>query len=481
MNDNELMLVDLSSIAHPIWHMSQNEPDPNHTSTAIVAKVRALTAGHPHAAICCDSGRSFRKDIAPSYKANRPAAEAPLHHQIDLAKEQLVRDGFPVWSVRGFEADDLIASGVVRALDSQDLTVLIVSSDKDLLQCVSQRVSAFSVSTNTFFDVAAVSAKFGVTPSQMGDYLALVGDSSDNIKGADKIGPKTAAKLLAEFGSLEAIYIAMQGATPTITPAVRTSLKEFEARVPLTRELIALRCDIDLPFDEIARERVSAETQAFLDEGAEPMEDEAPTIEELKTLVDAVDTAIAPIATSPVVPANGNGKAGPPDGPPPAEWERHLEPRSMREAITLANHMYSARLFSAYGTPQAVLSTILAGREFNMPAMASLRAFHIVEGRPTLAADAIRAFVLRSGKATYFRCTERTAESATFETQRGDDPPIALSYTMEEARASGRVKDKSGYVKDPADMLVARAGSKLARLVYPDVIHGLYAPEEFDE
>ena len=103
----EVVLIDLSSIAHPIWHMSQSEPDPNHTSTAIVARVRALATGNPHVAICCDSGRSFRHDLAPTYKANRPESEAPLHHQITLAVEQLEADGFPVWAVKGFEADDV--------------------------------------------------------------------------------------------------------------------------------------------------------------------------------------------------------------------------------------------------------------------------------------------------------------------------------------------------------------------------------------
>jgi 5'-3' exonuclease len=88
MSAPEIVLIDLSSIAHPIWHMSQSEPDPNHTSQQIVARIRALASDKPHVAICCDSGRSFRHDIAPSYKANRPEAEAPLHHQIALARER---------------------------------------------------------------------------------------------------------------------------------------------------------------------------------------------------------------------------------------------------------------------------------------------------------------------------------------------------------------------------------------------------------
>ena len=111
-----VLLVDLSSIAHPIYHISQAEPDPDHTSQATAAAVRRLAADHPHTAICCDSKSSFRKELDVTYKANRPAQEAPLHHQIDLAKEALEADGFPIYEVDGFEGDDLIATRSTTAL-----------------------------------------------------------------------------------------------------------------------------------------------------------------------------------------------------------------------------------------------------------------------------------------------------------------------------------------------------------------------------
>src|SRR3990167_4418377 len=140
----EIVLIDLSSLVYPIWHMSQSEPDPNATSTKTVERVRALTAGKPFSAICCDSGRSFRREIASTYKANRPEQDGTLKHQITLACEQLTRDGFPIWSVKGFEADDLIASAVNQALATDDLAVLIITADKDLLQLVCPRVRAMS-------------------------------------------------------------------------------------------------------------------------------------------------------------------------------------------------------------------------------------------------------------------------------------------------------------------------------------------------
>ena len=136
MPNAPVLLIDLSSIAHPIWHMSSAEPDPNHTSQRTAAAVRKLASDHPHTAICCDSKTSFRKDLDPTYKANRPPSEAPLHHQIDLAREALAADGFPVWCVDGFEGDDLIATAVNHLLHSVSTGayhhVLIASADKDL-------------------------------------------------------------------------------------------------------------------------------------------------------------------------------------------------------------------------------------------------------------------------------------------------------------------------------------------------------------
>ena len=169
----------------------------------------------------------------------------------------------------------------------------------------------------------------------------------------------------------------------------------------------------------------------------------------------------------------------------PVEFSQQLEPRSMNEAVQLAQRIYDSKLnLGQYGAPQAVLAVVLAGRELGLPAMASLRAFHIIEGKPSLSAGIIQSLVLKSGKARTFRCTERTALRATFLTQRGDDPEMSLTYTIEEGRAAFVGDDakwnKSGWGRNPADMLVARASSKLARLVYPDVVSGLYAPEEME-
>lgn len=498
MNDTEIVLIDLSSIAHPIWHMSAAEPDPNRASQLIVARVRALANGHRHVAICCDSGKSFRAEIAPSYKANRPESVAPLHHQITLAVEQLQADGFPVWAVRSFEADDLIAAATARAL-AVNLDVLIVSADKDLLQLVGPHVRAKSVRDGSIFDTEAVILKLGVPPTQVRDYLTLVGDASDNIKGATDIGPKKAAKILSKFGSLDAVYAALaasQAQSIGLPTAVEMSLREFQPRMATTRALVTLRTDIELPFEEIANDRVPKEVATFGMEEEEMDELPEPTAEragqDAAPRVDAAQGEVTDLRGS----ADGTSVSGSASAlnaqltvrepevltPAPSEYERQLDPRSMKDAIVLAKNMYESRMFSAYGTPQAVLSTVMVGRELGLPAMASLRCINNIEGRHALAASLMVALVLKSGLAEYFEPISFTETEATFETKRkGARNPVKLTHTIEMAVQAGLVKDKSGWVKNPTDMLVARATARLARMVYPDLLAGLYTPEELAE
>lgn len=506
---SEYILIDLSSIAYPIWHTSQAHPDANHTSQQIVARVRALANGHPCVAVCCDSGRPFRKDLAASYKANRPEHDASLQHQITLACEQLASDGFPIWSAKGFEADDIIASAVARftapaaPVGAEPLpTVVIVSADKDLLQLVGPRVQAMSVRDGSRLDAEAVTEKFGVRPDQVRDYLALVGDTADNIKGAKGIGPKTAASLLAKYGTLAGIHEALYTKGTTFTPAMATSLRAFFA-VPwrkagavapddgtspasLAQKLVTLCTDVEVPFDDITRERISKAAEAFapefdpegeLDADAD-VEVATPTDAEVKTPKEAQPSAAETAPQAPSVIAIRE----PEILPAPAQWERQLDPRSMRDARILAKDMHDSRMFSAYGTPQGVLSTIMVGRELGLPAMASLRQIHNIEGKHALSAQLMVALILKSGFAEYFDPVEFDETHAVYETLRkGARKPIVMTHTIAMAMTAGLVKPNSNWVKVPTDMLVARAQSRLARMVYPDIVGSLYTPEELEE
>ena len=258
-----VLLVDLSSIGHPIWHVSQQEPDPDYTSQRTAAAVRKLAADHPHTAICCDAPGSFRKELDATYKANRPPAEAALHHQIDLAREALEADGFPVWKVDGFEGDDLIATATNQLMETvtpeleQVHRVLIASADKDLLALVSDRVEVHSTRTGNRIGPAGVIEKLGVSPCQVVDYLTLVGDASDNIKGAKGIGPKTAVAILTIFGNLDGCYRAVDDGTAGLSPSQRGSLEELRPRLDAVRALVTMRTDVPLDVAAGVRRRAS--------------------------------------------------------------------------------------------------------------------------------------------------------------------------------------------------------------------------------
>lgn len=479
MSDKQIVLIDFSSIAHPIWHMAASDPNPDATSIGIIAKVRALTSGQPHAALCLDSPKSFRREMDSSYKAARESKPAPFWHQCELALETLKGDGFPQWTAEGFEADDIIATAARRAINiGFGVSVLVVSADKDLLQLVNNLISVKSPITGNIMTPEGVKEKFGVEPHQIRDYLTLVGDASDGVVGVRGIGAKTAKAMMGVFGNIDDMYAAIDAgdfdgpSSNILKPSHLATLAEFRNRLPIVRTLLSLREDAPIDFAQVLKERQP------IDRGDEIMQDieEAmptitpPTATELQNGLSAG----AVLTASGIQPEQPRMSLVPMNG----DYERQLEPQSMNQAVQLAQLLFKARLFGAYGTPEAVLSTVLSGRELGLSAMASLRAFHIVEGKPTMAADALRALVLKSGKAKSFRCTERTAQAATFSTQRQDEEPMTLRYTIEEAQAAGLVKNGSGWTKNPADMLVARASSKLARLVYPDVVAGLYSPEE---
>ena len=511
-----VLLVDLSSIGHPIWHVSQQEPDPDYTSQRTAAVVRKLAADHPHAAICCDAPGSFRKDADPTYKANRPQQEAALHHQIDLAREALEADGFPVWKVDGFEGDDLIAtaaSKLTSCWESEGVepdasrTILIASADKDLLALVSDRVTVYNTRTRWNIRPKEVREGLGVDPCQVVDYLTLVGDVSDNIKGAKGIGAKTAAAILNIFGNLDDVYIAIDSGDAGLKRSQFASLEEFRPRLDAVRALVTMRTDVPLDVAAVFKPRVPKAAETFMEDD---MDEEPETVESEGTAgpVSLTDLGITPrsdgrvsatVAEHASVALSALGppiKVEPEPQPSsetatalvpvvasePEEWDRRLEPRTMADATRLAWSMNKSHMFSAYGSGEAVLSTILVGRELGLPSMASLRSIHNIKNKHSLSADLMVGLVLKSGMADYFRMVESTDSVATFETNRKGDPePTRLSFTIEQAEQADLVKPNGNWHKYRPQMLRARAKSELARLVYPDLLAGLYTPEELGD
>jgi DNA polymerase-1 len=187
-------------------------------------------------------GRTFRDDLFDQYKAHRPPMPDELRSQIAPLIEAIPALGLPLLRIEGVEADDVIGTLADRAFAAGH-EVVISTGDKDMAQLVNDRITLVNTMFDTKLDRAGVKAKFDVMPEQIVDYLALVGDSSDNIPGVPKVGPKTAAKWLAEHGSAEQIV----ARAADIAGKVGESLRDNLATLELSRKLATIRRDLTLP------------------------------------------------------------------------------------------------------------------------------------------------------------------------------------------------------------------------------------------
>jgi DNA polymerase-1 len=206
-------------------------------------------------------GRTFRDDLFEEYKAHRPPMPDDLRTQIDPLIEAIPALGLPLLRIPGVEADDVIGTLAERAAKS-GMKVVISTGDKDMAQLVNDDITIVNTMFDTKLDRAGVKAKFDVLPTQIVDYLALVGDTSDNIPGVPKVGPKTAAKWLGEYGSLDAIIKNSKDIQGKVGESLRENLETLE----LSRKLATIRCDLELPLQpaELTRKPPDKETLSAL-------------------------------------------------------------------------------------------------------------------------------------------------------------------------------------------------------------------------
>lgn len=204
-------------------------------------------------------GRTFRDDIYDQYKANRDATPEDLSAQFPKIVELVEAMGLPLISVEGVEADDVIGT-LAKIASADDSDVLIVTSDKDLAQLVDSRVSLLDTMKNRRMNIAGVEEKFGVPPERIVDYLALIGDTSDNIPGVPLVGPKTAAKWLTQYGSLDGIVEHAE----EIKGKAGENLRAHLEQLPMSHDLATIRCDVDLPVTLDALVSKAADTEALI-------------------------------------------------------------------------------------------------------------------------------------------------------------------------------------------------------------------------
>ena len=244
----DLVLIDGSSYLFRAFHalpaLTNSAGEPTGALHGVLNMINKLIRDESpdHVAVVFDaSGKTFRNDMFKDYKANRPPMPDELRAQIEPILDAVRAMGLPLLRVGGVEADDVIGTLCKRG-EAEGMNILVSTGDKDLAQLVSDKVTLVNTMTDTVLDRDGVKAKFDVYPEQIVDYLALVGDTSDNIPGVPKVGAKTAAKWLNEFGSAEEI-IARAG---EVKGKVGESLRDSIEQLKLSRELTEIKTDVDL-------------------------------------------------------------------------------------------------------------------------------------------------------------------------------------------------------------------------------------------
>jgi len=249
-----LLLVDGSSYLYRAFHampdLRNSRNEPTGAIQGVLNMLRRLHKDYPSDYSACvfdAKGKTFRDDIYPEYKANRASMPDDLRAQIEPLHEAIKAMGWPLIMEDGVEADDVIGA-LAKQAEREGVRTIISTGDKDITQLVNEHITVVNTMRDAFrkvddvLDVAGVERKFGLPPRLIVDYLILVGDTSDNVPGVEKVGPKTAVKWLTQYGSLENIV----ANADHITGVVGENLRKALPWLPTARELITIRCDVGI-------------------------------------------------------------------------------------------------------------------------------------------------------------------------------------------------------------------------------------------
>jgi 5'-3' exonuclease len=420
-----ISIVDFSALFHRIWHANHEEA---------VHRVAGIIRNLPEerVIIAVDSPPYDRKKIDPEYKANRDVPDPELVGQLRECIEQLANDGYEIARCQGWEADDVIGT-LVQTTDAT-----VYGADKDLLQ-ITDIVDPLSGEIKT-------PTCLGVKRDQVVDYLCLVGDTSDNVKGVNGIGPKTAVKMLKKYGYYFEIMDAVRTEPNSFRPSTREALLESLDWMDTTRELVTIRTDLDIEFEQRERKPVEFES--------EPVQD---------TAIEIIKEQPTHIATVKDV-----------------EFRHTLEPIGIEQAYRFAKMADASALYQKFRGPEQIMMTIMRGRAFGMDATTALDSIDMIQGKPTMKASMIAGLIMSNPKCEFLECVHFGDDKCTWETKRvGGRNTISRTFTIQEADRLG-LSSKDNWKKQPGVMLQWRCVTALARQVYPDIMLGIYGREEFE-
>ena len=507
----EVLLIDLSSLYWTAYHATAAESSSEATKLTQTAIDRCIgELDGKLIAICVDEGRSFRKDLSPEYKANRPEKDQSALAELAKLKERLRERGYWLAGAAGFEADDVIAT-LATAASAAGHPVRIASSDKDLLQLLALPSSSM-LRTHTWrtWRAADVVTELGVEPEGLRDWLALVGDKSDNILGCPSVGPKTATQLLIAHYDIDNLYDKIDALGPATktpdaakvaTPAVLEKLKAHKADVMLARQLVTLRTDAPIKFEDIyeRREPKKGTDMGVTDVDYDDARISGPTVAPKEETKEDPKEEPAPVQAAPSAGPSSNGtSAGPATAEQvaltviPGPFEMQLEPTSLGVAFKLGQALYASRMYTRFPTAEAITAVIVRGREMGLGALTALDTFHVIEGKPCPHAHLIISRAEEHPDCEYFMLTHSDNNYAEYTTKNRKHPkPITHRYSIQDAIDAGLcrkeieprtqmgVKDSRGqWDKRRAEMLRKTAGVQLARIAYPSAALGLYSVEE---
>lgn len=249
--NSPLILVDGSSYLYRAYHalppLMSSKEQPTGAIRGVISMINKILLDHPDSllAVIFDAkGKTFRHEMYEAYKANRPPMPKDLVSQIEPINQIIEALGIKLLSIEGVEADDVIGT-LAKQASEKGIDTVISTGDKDMTQLVDKHIKVVNTMKNELLDERGVKNKFGVEPKLIIDYLALIGDTSDNVPGVEKVGPKTAVKWLSEFGNLENIIKRADEISGKVGENLRSGLDQLE----LSKKLVTIKKDVSLKVD----------------------------------------------------------------------------------------------------------------------------------------------------------------------------------------------------------------------------------------
>jgi DNA polymerase-1 len=253
-----LILVDGSSYLYRAFHalppLTNSKGNPTGAVKGVINMMRRLQKDYPdsiHVVVFDAKGKTFRDEMYSDYKANRPPMPDDLRLQIEPIHKIIQAMGMPMLVIEGVEADDVIGTLAVQATEAEQ-PVVISTGDKDIAQMVNEHIVMENTMTNTVMDREGVVEKFGIPPELIIDYLALLGDKSDNIPGVPGVGEKTALGLLQGIGGLDDIYARLDEVATLAFRGAKTmapKLEEHKELAYLSYQLATIKIDVEMPLE----------------------------------------------------------------------------------------------------------------------------------------------------------------------------------------------------------------------------------------